>query len=199
MVGWKVGGAGSFETQSLFAKLLKCYYDTGRITKWEDVRELDIKVMKRVGVGNRVASPGTAGGAVVEETASPVSGVAVTSSASPDGVGVVQSVIENALAACEQNGSHGDGDKGKSNQRSFVFFTGQGVQKELMKTASVVITNRARADGKRPEVKSAPSYRGKPPAKVSDEVILNSRRADAVQEALRVESTKFSRGRGDWR
>ena len=108
-------------------------------------------------------------------------GAAVAPSASPDGVSVVQSVIENALAICEQQGGDGDRDKDNSNQRSFVFFTDQGVQKELMKTASVVITNRARPDGKRPEVKPAPSYRGKPSAKISDEVILNSQRADAVQ------------------
>jgi hypothetical protein len=185
MVDGKLPAPGSLETQSPFAKLLRCYYDTGRITKWEDVRELDIKVMKRVRVGNRAASAGTAGGAVVQDTASPVSGVAVASPVSADGVGVVQSVIENAVAICEQPGSNGDGDKEKSNQRSFVFFTDQGVQKELMKTASVVITNRARPHGKRPEVKAAPSYKGGPAAKVSDEVILNSRRADAVQDALR--------------
>jgi len=185
MVDRKLPEPSSLETQSPFAKLLKCYYDTGRIMKWEDVRELDIKVMKRVGVGNRAPAAGTAGGAVVQETASRVSGVAVASSASPDGVGVVQSVIENAVAVCEQQGSNGDGDKDKSNQRSFVFFTDQGVQKELMKTASVIITNRARPDGKRPEIKPVPSYKGAAPAKVSDEVMLNSRRSDAVQDALR--------------
>src|SRR3989442_2752863 len=134
--------------------------------------------MKRV--GKRTVSAGTVGGAVVQDTASPVSGVAVAPSVSPNGVSVVQSVNENAVAACEQQGGNGDSDKDESNQRSFVFFTDQGVQKELMKTASVVITNRARADGKRPEVKPAPSYKGAPAAKVSDEVILNSRRADAV-------------------
>jgi hypothetical protein len=185
MIDGKLPEPGSLETQSPFAKLLKCYYDTGRITKWEDVRELDIKVMKRVGAGNRAASAGTAGGAVVQETAPPVSSAAVAMSVSPDGVGTVQSVIENAVAICEQQGGNGDGDKDKSNQRSFVFFTDQGVQKELMKTASVVITNRSRPDGKRPEVKPAPSYRGAPRDKVSDEVILNSRRADAIQDALR--------------
>ncbi len=173
------------ETQSPFANLLKGYYDTGRITQWEDVRELDIKVMKRVGVGNRAASAGAAGDAVVQETASPGSGVAVAPSGSPDGVGVVQSVIENAVPVCEKQRGNGDGDKDKPSQRSFVFFTDQGVQKELMKTASVVITNRARPDGKRPEVKPAPSYRGAPPAKLSDEVILNSWREDTVQDALR--------------
>ena len=185
LVDGKLPEPGSLATQSPFAKLLKCYYETGRITKWEDVRELDIKVMKRVGVGNRPVSAGTVGGAVVQETVSPVSGVEVASLVLPDGVAVVQSVIENAVAVCEQQGGNGDGDKDKSNQRSFVFFTDQGVQKELMKTASVVITNRARPDGKRPEVKAAPSYKGAPPARVSDEVMLNSRRAEAVQDALR--------------
>jgi hypothetical protein len=42
MVDGKLPEPGSLETQSPFSKLLKCYYDTGRITKWEDVRELDI-------------------------------------------------------------------------------------------------------------------------------------------------------------
>src|SRR5207249_4447069 len=97
----------------------------------------------------------------------------------------IQSVIENAVAVCEQAAGDVDGDKSGSSQRSFVFFTDQGVQKELMKTASVVITNRACADGKRPEVKPAPSYRGAPRDKVSDDMILNSRRAGAVQDALR--------------
>ena len=186
MVDGKLPEPGSLETQSPFAKLLKCYYDTGRITRWEDVRDLDIKVMKRVGVDNLAVSARTAGSAVVQETASAVSSVAVVAPpASPASGGVVQSVIENAVAVCEQQGGRGHGDEDKSNQRSFVFFTDQGVQKELMKTASVVITNRARPDGKRPEVRPAPSYRGAPPAKLSDEVILNSRRADAVQDALR--------------
>src|SRR4030095_6065588 len=117
----------------------------------------------------------------VQETVSLVSGVAVAQSVVPEGAGVVQSVIENTVAICEQQGSNGDGDKDKSNQRSFVFFTDQGVQKELMKTASVVITNRARPDGKRPEVKPAPSYRGAPPAKLSGEGILNSRRGEPGQ------------------
>src|SRR5216684_4889587 len=108
MVDGTLPEPGSLETQSPFAKLLKCYYDTGRITKWEDVRELDIKVMKRVGVDNGALSAGTSGGAFAQETASPVSGVAVASPALPDGVGVVQSVIENAVAICEQQGSNGD-------------------------------------------------------------------------------------------
>jgi type IV secretory pathway TraG/TraD family ATPase VirD4 len=185
MVDGKLPEPSSLATQSPFAKLLKCYYDTGRITKWEDVRELDIKVMKRVGVTNRATSAGTVARAVVQDTASPVSAGAIAPSVSLDGVGVVQSVNENAVAACEQQGGTVDGDKDKSNQRSFVFFTDQGVQKELMKTASVIITNRARSDGKRPEVKPAPSYRGVSPAKLSDDVILNSRRADPVQDALR--------------
>jgi len=185
MVDGRLPEPGSLETQSPFAKLLKCYYDTGRITKWEDVRELDTKVMKRVGAGNRAVSAGTVGGAVVQEIAPPVSSVAVAPSVSLDGVGVVQSVIENAVTVCEQAAGDGDGDKNGSNQRSFVLYTDRGVQKELMKTASVVITNRARPDGKRPEVSAAPSYKGAPREKVSDEVILNSRRADAVQDALR--------------
>src|SRR5260370_9757135 len=113
MVGWKVGGAGSFETQSLFAKLLKCYYDSGRITKWEDVRELDIKVMKRVGVGNRSTSAGTAGGAVVQETTSPGSGVAVVAPpASPPSGGGGSSVIGNAVAVCVENDRPWDGVTG---------------------------------------------------------------------------------------
>src|SRR5260370_37203593 len=106
MVDGKLPEPCPLERQSPFAKLLKCYYDTGRITKWEDVRELDIKVMKRVGVSNRAVSAGTIGGVVVQETASPVSGVEVAPSASPDGVGVVQPVIENAVAICEQQGSN---------------------------------------------------------------------------------------------
>src|SRR5205823_6660811 len=106
IVDGKLPEPGSLETQSPFGKLLKCYYDTGRITKWEDVRELDIKVMKRVGVGNRAASAGTAGGAVVQEADSPVSGVVVAPSGSPDGVRVVQSVIENAVPVCEQQGGN---------------------------------------------------------------------------------------------
>ena len=134
--------------------------------------------------GNRAVSAGTVGGGFVQETASPGSVVEVAS-VSPDAIGVGQSVIETAVGGCEQQGGNGNDDKDKSNQRSFVFFTDQVVQKELMKTASVVITNRARPDGKRPEVKPAPSYRIVPPEKISDEVILNSRRADAVQDALR--------------
>src|SRR5438105_2085091 len=101
MVDGKLPEPSSLETQSPFAKLLKCYYDTGRITKWEDVRELDIKVMKRVGVGNRSAS---AGDAFVQEIAFPVSDVAVTPSVSPDGV--VQSAIETPVGAGDQTVGH---------------------------------------------------------------------------------------------
>lgn len=185
MVDGKLPEPCSRETQSPFAKLLKCYYDTGRITKWEDVRDLDIKVMKSVGVNNPAVTAGTRGGLVNQEVPPVIPGVAVVApAASPASGGVVQSVIESAVAVCEQPGN-GDGDQDESNQRSFVFFTDQAVQKELVKTASVVITNRARPDGKRPEVSAAPSYKVKRSAKVSDDVILNSRRADAVQDALR--------------
>jgi len=177
MVDGKLPEPCSLETQSPFAKLLKSYYDSGRITRWEDVRELDIKVMKRVGVGDGVPSKGTGRGVVVQGTTRPASGVTAVPSVSPGGV--VRSVIENAVAVCERVAGDGDDGKNGSNQRSFVFFTDRGVQKELMKTASVVITNRALPDSKRPEVSAAPSYKGGP-AKVSDDVILNSRRADGV-------------------
>jgi len=185
MVDGKLPEPCPLEKQSPFAKLLKCYYDTGRITKWEDVRELDIQVMKRVGVNYCGVTAVTTGGVVDQGVGPVVSGLTVPQPASPASGDAVRFVNENAVAVCEQQSGNKDSDKDKSNQRSFVFFTDRAMQQELMKTASVVITNRARADGKRPEVKPAPSYRGVPPAELSDEVILNSRRADAVQDALR--------------
>src|SRR5205823_13510843 len=77
MVDGKLPEPGSLETQSPFAKLLKCYYDTGRITKWEDVRELDIRVMKRVGVNYCATTAATTGGVVDRGVGPVVLGLAV--------------------------------------------------------------------------------------------------------------------------
>jgi hypothetical protein len=41
------------ELQSQFAKLVKAHFDSGQITTWEEVRDLDLKVMRSLGVAKR--------------------------------------------------------------------------------------------------------------------------------------------------
>lgn len=168
----------SLEAQSPFAKVLKSHFDTGQITKWEDVKELDVQVMKRVGVLNRADSTpvtepaGQQGSQVVVATAALVS--PPTAPAAVNGNGTKQSKPVTVTA----NGNGGGVEK-KENGQGVLFLTDSQVEKAFDQSSSLVINSRVRPDTKRAEVLPIASGVAAPSG-------LNASRGSSVaQDALR--------------
>jgi|GEM_PF-596249 len=167
----------SLEAQSPFAKVLKSHFDTGQITKWEDVKELDVQVMKRVGVLNRAVSTAgaePAGQQVSQVTPAPVSVPPAVVTGNGNGSGAKQSKPVTANG----NGNGGAVEK-KENGQGVLFLTDSQVEKAFEESSSLVINSRVKPDTKRMEV--LPLVSGAPaPAGLS-----TSRGSSVAQDALR--------------
>jgi type IV secretion system protein VirD4 len=192
--------------QSPFAKIVKARYDSGQISKWEDLRDLDIKVMKRLGlikrglsVSGEVLDPVNLVGAQtvgVVASAAPVVGqpigtvVAVGSSG-----GVAQSVsaaapVTGPPAASlsetskAQTGVSTAGKKANPNQHVLFMLTDEVVERTVVDAGRLQITNRVRSDGGKRAVitPSVDSFRGGPKVPVG---AMESRPATVPQDSLR--------------
>ena len=122
------------DVQSPFARLVNAHYETGQISKWEDIRDLDVRVMSRMGlikqgvVSGEAASASTSG--VVPPTVV-VPTVASTPATSLPTTGGTTIAVSKAPA--------GDAKK-NANQPVFAFLSDGDLEDQINTAAKLTIT-----------------------------------------------------------
>jgi len=195
------------QEQSPFAKIVKARFDTGQISKWEDLRALDVQVMKRLGMikrglplgevaveivesGQQLSTvvPGSAPAAVPvspSPPAQPVGSMVMSPSTVVVAAGVNTSVPAPPSLSTSKAQSGGAQKKGTPNQHVLFELSNALVEKTVGDAARVQITNKVRADGGKRAIitPTVGSYRGE--SVVLGEAMLNSGPRGGVQDALR--------------
>lgn len=145
----------SAEAQSPFAMLVNAHYATGQIGKWEDIRDLDLKVMRSLGLVKSGLSLNQAVARSVENQFGVVAPAPVVIATPPP---AVPPVVATTNAAAVQAGasmagaSQGNGNGNSSgrrvnpNQTVLGFLSDDDLAGAIADTARVQITTRARSD-----------------------------------------------------
>lgn len=177
----KLAEPTSAEAQSPFAMLVNAQYKTGQISKWEDIRDLDLKVMRSLGlvmsglpleraVARSVESQPAAVPSPPVQVSPPVTVVTQPVSVVVATTGGVGSVGASARVAPPGNGNGSNsGRRNDPNQTVLGFLSDDDLAGAITDAARVQITRRASSDRKRRATVTAPSYRkdqSAPPAEV---------------------------------